>query len=316
MILLQTSKDTLVNVADSARIGIEHFAEELSKDPGATLQNLIEQGVHFGLKVVAALLIYIIGMWIIKKIKKAMGRSFLRKKTDPTLISFFQSLVTIIMVVLLLLTTIGTLGVNTTSLAALLASAGVAFGMALSGTVQNFAGGIMILLFKPFKAGDFIDAQGYSGTVSEVNIVSTVLKTPDNRHIIIPNGALFNGNIDNYSKMSLRRITWTVSLSYDTDAMPAKEAIMEILKAEPRILDSQTQGASDPFVGLDSLGDSAINFAVKSWVKADDYWDVYYAMNEKIYTELPKKGFSFPFPQMDVHFYNSTATAPDTTKNA
>ncbi len=314
--LLQVQKDSLANVADSALVSIEHFAEQLAKDPGATLQNLIEQGMHFGLKVIAALVIYTVGIWLIRRIKKAMGKSFINKKTDPTLVSFAQSMVSIILTILLILTTIGTLGVNTTSLAALLASAGVAFGMALSGTVQNFAGGIMILLFKPFKAGDFIDAQGYSGTVSEVNIVSTVLRTPDNRHIVIPNGSLFNGNIDNYSKMSIRRLSWTVSLSYDTDAMKAKEEILEILHSETRILSSKDPGAADPFAALDNLGDSAINFTVKAWVKSEDYWDVYYTINERIYTELPRKGLSFPFPQMDVHFYNSTANTPETTKNA
>ena len=180
----------------------------------------------------------------------------------------------------------------------------MAIGMALSGTVQNFAGGIMILMFKPFKAGDYIEALGYSGKVAEVNIVSTKLRTFDNRTIILPNGSLSNGNINNYFEHSVNRLEWLVSVEYATDNEKAKEVMMGILKSDPRILDSSTDGAADPFVALNALKDSSVEYTMKAWVKVEDYWDVKYSINEAIFTELPKNGINFPFPQLDVHVKN------------
>ena len=286
--------DSLNFNSDSAKVALTNIAQEIASDPNKFIQDLIHDAISFGLKVLAAIVVYAVGVWLIRRVKALLRRIFERKHTEKTLSTFITSLVSITLTVLLVIITIGTLGVNTTSIAALLAAGGMAIGMALSGTVQNFAGGIMILLFKPFKAGDYITALGYSGIVSEVNIVSTRLRTFDNRTIILPNGALSNGNIDNYFEHSVNRLEWKVDLDYSTDNEAAKAAMYEILK-------SSTPGASNPFVALNSMKDSCVEYVMKAWVKVEDYWDVMYDINEAIFTELPKKGLQFPFPQMDVH---------------
>ena len=273
--------------------------------PNQLLHDLGAQAVQFGLKVLAALLIFIVGAWIIKLVRKSLHKGFVRKKTEKTLSSFTDSLVTIAMWIVLIVVSISTLGINTTSIAALLAAGGMAIGMAMSGTVQNFAGGIMILVFKPFKAGDFIEAQGYMGTVTDVSIVSTKLLTIDNRSIVIPNGALSNGNINNISAMPLRRVDINVSLQYGTDAEAAKAALLEIIRSCPSVIDSQTPGAADPFVAVMSLGEHGVTMVTRSWVKAEDYWNAYFYLNENFYTQLPSRyGIKFPFNQLDVHIRN------------
>lgn len=261
-----------------------------------------EQALHFGLKVLAAIALYIVGGWIIGLVKKALKKSFAKKKTEATVATFSESLITIALWVLLIIAVVGTLGVNTTSLAALLAAGGMAIGMALSGTVQNFAGGIMLLVFRPFKVGDFIETAGFSGKVTEVTIVNTKLLTTDNRVIILPNGTLSNGNINNVTGRHLRRVDIPVSVAYGTKADAVKSALMELVQANPLFLDSKTHGAQDPFVGLAELADSSVNFVVRAWVNGKDYWDARFQLQEAIYTELPSKyGIEFPFPQMDIH---------------
>ena len=165
----------------------------------------------------------------------------------------------------------------------------------------------MILAFKPFKVGDFIEAQGYSGTVGAVSIVSTELVTPDNKTVIVPNGALFNGNINNYSRKPYRRVEWEVCVEYGTDAALCSARLLELIKADERIVDSSVPGAADPMVVLAKLGDSAICFSARAWVKTSDYWDVFFKINADIYTELPKSGVKFPFPQLDVHVHDGSA---------
>ena len=256
--------------------------------------------IDFGLKLLAAIVIDLVGAWIIKRIKNGLGKVFAKRNTEGTLASFITSLVSITLTVLLIVITIGTLGINTTSLAALLAAGGMAIGMALSGTEANFAGGLMLLVFKPFKAGDFICAQGYSGTVKEDTIVNTKIITTDNRVIVIPNGTLSNGNIDNYSALSLRRVDIEVGVEYGTDADKCMELLREIVKDDKRILDSKHRGAQDPFVALLSMNDSNVSFVVRVWVKSADYWPVKFELNKNIYDTLPKKGIDFAFPHMDV----------------
>ena len=192
------------------------------------------------------------------------------------------------------------IGVEMTSFIAILGAAGLAVGLALSGTLQNFAGGIVILMFKPFKAGDFIDAQGYSGTVSEIQIFNTILKTPDNKTIIIPNGGLSTGAMTNYSSEPLRRVDWTVGIGYGDDVDQARSVLLKMCETDPRIL-------KDPalFIGVSALADSSVNFAVRAWVKAEDYWGVFFDLNENIYKTFNKEGLHIPFPQMDVHVHNS-----------
>ena len=260
-----------------------------------------DKALEFGLKLLAAILIYIIGAWIIRRIRKWLVRRLEKRKAEKTLSSFVISLTTISLTVVLIIITISTLGVNTTSLAALLASAGVAIGMALSGTMQNFAGGLMILFFKPFRVGDYIKAQNYEGFVTDVSVVSTKLRTWDNRDIILPNGALFNGNIENHYQRDVRRIDWKVSVEYGASSDKVIEVLMGIARNQEKIIGSDTPGASDAYVIVNQLQDSSVEYILRAWVKTTDYWVVLYAVNKAIYDELPRNGINFPFPQLDVH---------------
>ena len=304
--ILQAAEQQVVNPADSALVALKGAARELAQDPSGFVTGLWQQAINFGLKLLAAIAIYVIGAWLIKRIRRILLRFFERKGSEPTLSSFVTSLVTIMLTVLLIIATIGALGINTTSFAAILAAGGMAIGMALSGTVQNFAGGLMILLFKPFKVGDYIKAQGYEGFVTEVSIVSTKIRTYANSIIVLPNGALFNGNIDNFSEKRIHRISWTVSTAYGTDPSKVREVILGLLSEDERIIGAETPGAADPSVKVDKLNDSSVDFVVYAWVNTGDFWPVTYDINEKIYTELPKNGISFPFPQLDIHMVNSS----------
>ena len=294
---------TVLLQIDSTRVALSRFREMLAADPGTALQQLGREALQFGLKVLLALVLYFVGAWVIKRIKHAMERYFKRKQTDRAMASFISSFVSIALTVLLILVLVGTLGINTTSLAALLAAGGMALGMALSGTVQNFAGGMMLMIFKPFKAGDYIEAQGYAGVVTEVNIVGTHLTTIDNRRVVLPNGALSNGNIVNYSSFPLRRIDLPVNVEYGTDAAACKEKLLAIVREDARILDAETPGAADPFVAVQKLSDSSVCFIIRAWVKGSDFWPAQFDLNERIYTELPQAGIKFPFPQLDVHVH-------------
>ena len=287
---------------ETIKSGTERLIDTLSTStPAEIMHELLHEILIFGLKVVAALLIYLIGGWVIRRIMRILRRGFERKGTDRTIVSFTSSLVSIVLWVILIIVTISALGINTTSLAALLAAGGVTFGMAMSGTVQNFSGGIMILIFKPFKAGDYIEAQGFAGTVQEVNIVNTKLLTYDNKVLILPNGALSNGNITNYSTCALRRIDKVFSVSYGADVEKVRQVILDIAAKDPRILDKETPGAADPFIGLSELNNSSVDCKVRVWVRREDYWGVFYDLTEAIYKGLPENGISFPFPQLDVH---------------
>jgi len=287
---------------DSLATKSAQIAEMLkTTPPNELLNNLLSEAIKFGFKVLAALAIYFIGAWLIRKIKHIVVKSFNRRGADATLVSFLQSLVTVTLWVILIIAMVGTLGINTTSLAALLAAGGMAIGMALSGTVQNFAGGLMLLAFKPFKAGDYIEAQGHFGWVSEINIVSTKIVTTDNREIIIPNGTLANGNIDNYSSRDPRRIDLKVSVAYGTPVDDVKNELLRIAGRNDKILDSSTPGAWDPYVILSSLNESSVEFKLRCWATGAEFMGVIYWLNETIYTELPEHGIRFPFPQMDVH---------------
>ena len=325
-ILLQVATPTPEQIEqkrDSVRLGAQHMIEYAKTDPHGFWQTVGETMLQFGLKVLAALLLYIVGMWLISLLKRALKRMFQRRQTEPTLASFISSFVSITLTILLIVISVSTLGVNTTSLAALLAAGGMAIGMALSGTVQNFAGGLMLLAFKPFKAGDFIEAQGQSGKVIEVNITATKILTPDNRVVILPNGALSNGTINNYSGRPLRRVEWPVSVSYGVDADACKQAILDILNSDERVLKADTdmnalykelniskfqlstvnyrmEAIPAPFVALKSLNESDITFVARVWVKGDDYWDVFFDMQQRFYTELPKQGFTFAYPHRDI----------------
>lgn len=327
MILLQTTPQVPIVPADSVRQAARDAITQMQTDPQAFWNEFLQQALHFGLKVLVALIIYFVGAWLIGRLKKVLKRIFERRETETTLASFITSFVSIALTVLLIIVTVSTLGVDTTSLAALLAAGGMAIGMALSGTVQNFAGGIMLLTFKPFKAGDLIAAQGFIGKVVEVNITSTKILTLDNRVIILPNGALSNGTIDNYSARPLRRVEWQVSVAYGSDAAACKETILAMLNEDKRVLQADTDmdalyhelNISDyqlhtvgyrmdaipaPFVALSTLNANDITFVVRVWVRSTDYWDLYFDMQQRFYTELPKAGFQFAYPHVDVTMLN------------
>ena len=277
---------------------IAAVAQKIATTPTDELiGDFLEKLIYFGIKVLIALVIYMIGAWLIRKIKGMLKRIFERKGTDAAIASFTISIVSIALTVVLVVVTVGTLGIDTTSIAALLAGGGMAIGMALNGTVQNFAGGIMILIFKPFKSGDYIEAQGFSGTVAEVTITSTKLTTVDNRVIIIPNGILSNGTINNFSTRTIRRVDLTVDVEYGSSSDTVKEVLNSIIKDDARIL----KEPAEPFIALSTLKDSSIQFTIRLWVSASDYWGVYFETIEKIYNELPKNGINFPFPQLDVN---------------
>lgn len=297
---LQTS---LPEVKDTVNIqkATAEFIETLATTPADQLiSQFAEKAIAFGLKVLAALAIYLIGAWIIRKIKKIIHGIFIRRNTEHAIASFVESITSITLTVFLVIITISALGVNTTSIAALLAAGGMAIGMALSGTVQNFAGGIMLMVFKPFKSGDFIEAQGYSGTVNDVSIVSTKIITTDNRNIIIPNGALSNGTINNYSQNVYRRLEWLVDVEYGASSEQVKAILKSIVADEKRIV-YKPDAPDNPMIALNALRDSSVQFIIRAWVRKEDYWPVLYDVNEVIYNKIPENGIQFPFPQMDVH---------------
>ena len=252
--------------------------------------------IPFGIKLLAAIVVLILGRWIIKITKKGLTRMMLRRNADPSLHSFVTSLISVLLTFFLIMAIVGILGINTSSLVALLASAGLAIGMALSGTLQNFAGGVMIMLFRPFKVGDFISAQGYEGKVSGIQIFNTTILTPDNKTVILPNGALSTGPVTNFNKETDRRVDWVFSISYGDDYDKAKAVLQRLCDADPRIL-------KEPKVVIELLkmSDSSVDITVRARVKPEDYWAVFFRMNELVYKTFPQEGLSFPFPQMDVH---------------
>ena len=306
MYLLQSTPQVPpVNINDSLRVVTETAMQQLQSDPEAFFSDLGHDAIMFGIKVLMSLIIYFVGAWLIRKIKQLMRRRFERRNTDPTVASFTLSATSFGLTVVLVIITVGTLGVDTSSLAALLAAGGMAIGMALSGTVQNFAGGIMILIFKPFKVGDWISALGFQGTVTEVSIVSTKIKTIDNREVVLPNGSLSNGVIDNFSALPIRRIDMLVSVEYGTRVDECRELILSIIRSDARVLDKSTEGADDPLVELKTLNSSDISFVVRAFVKNEDFWSVTYSLNERIYTLLPENGINFAYPHVDVTMLNS-----------
>ena len=264
------------------------------------LTKVIDLGVSLGSKLLIALVVFLVGRWIVKKFNRLLVTILEKRKVEASLSSFVKSLVSITLNLLLIIIVIGVLGIETSSFIALFASAGVAIGMALSGTLQNFAGGVMILLFKPFKVGDFIEAQGQSGTVKEIQIFNTIVTTADNKIIIIPNGGLSTGIMKNYSKEETRRVDWQFGIAYGDNYDKAKEVIGRLLDEDSRVLKTPAY-----FIALTSLGDSSVNIVVRAWVNAADYWGVFFDMNEKVYKTFARENLNIPFPQMDVHVHGT-----------
>jgi len=259
------------------------------------LQNWIDRGYElimlYGPKLLLAIVIWVVGIWVIKTILKGIRKALEKGDYDVSLKKFLLNLTNWSLKIVLIIVVLGTLGVETTSFAAILAAAGLAIGLALQGSLANFAGGVLIMLFKPFKVGDTIQAQGELGTVKTIEIFTTKLKSPDNKEIIIPNGVLSNGNITNYTSHDTRRIDFTFGVGYDSNIKQTKELLMDQLTSHPKVLKEP-----EPVVSLNELADSSINFVVRPWVKTEDYWDVYFEINESIKEALDAAGIEIPYP--------------------
>ena len=281
---------TLLTSAAAAATGAE-----LSKVE-TIIQRLIDWGINAGERIIGAIIVFVVGRFIISFLNKLINKLLSKRKIDPSIKTFVRSLSNILLTILLIVAVVSKLGVETTSFAALLASAGVAIGMALSGNLQNFAGGLIILLLRPYKVGDLIESQGITGTVREIQIFHTILTTADNKVIYIPNGALSSGTVTNYSREATRRIEWIVGVEYGEDFEKVKKTIEDILAADGRILTDPA-----PTIALHALDASSVNVVTRVWVNAADYWDVYFNINKQIYAVFNREGIGFPFPQLTIH---------------
>ena len=297
-LFLQAEKLENLIVPDSVQK--EKFAQTVKRlaalDVNDIVSDIVSWLIWTGIKICIALAIYYAGRWFIKRIVNMIDAIMTRRRTELSLHTFLLTLVRTIGYIILVVAVVSVLGINLTIFAAVLASAGLAIGMALSSTLQNFAGGVMILVMKPYRVGDFISAQGQSGTVREIKLFSTVITTGDNQTIYIPNNAIATAIIDNYSTADLRRVDWTIGISYGDDVDAARKALLEILASDTRIL---AQPA--PVVWVAELADSAVNLTVRAWTRNADYWDVFFQNNERFYKRLPEHGINFPFPQVDLH---------------
>lgn len=260
------------------------------------IDRLVNWSIEVGKDILATVLIYIIGRFVIKQISRLLAKILEKRKLEISVQTFLRSLVSLLLNLVLAFAIISKLGVETTSLAALLASAGVAVGMALSGNLSNFAGGLIILIFKPYKVGDYIETNDASGTVKEIQIFHTILTTLDNKIIYVPNGTLSSDAVTNYSRQVTRRAEWVFGVEYGEDYERVKAVLERIIAADDRILKDPA-----PFIGLGALSASSVDIKVRVWTKSSDYWDVYFDMNRIVYATFNKEGIGFPFPQLTVH---------------
>ena len=271
-------------------------------DVDAILQKIYEYLATYWLQVVAAIIILVVGRWIAKLISKLIAKAMKRAKVDETLTSFVEHLSYIAMLAFVVIAAINKLGVDTASFAVVVGAAGLAIGFALQGSLANFAAGVMLIIFKPLKVGDFVEIAGKKGTVREIQIFNTIINSPDNVRIIVPNGQVTGSNIMNYTVNGTRRVDLVVGVSYDDDLKKAKKVIEQVIASDSRIL-------SDPLttIAVSELGDSSVNFVVRPWVKATDYWDVYFNFTENVKIALDKNGITIPYPQRDVHMKTAVA---------
>lgn len=261
-------------------------------------EKAVEMAMNYGPKLILAVIVLIAGLWIIRGVNGLAVKSMERSNVDVSLQKFLSSLISISLKVLLLISVASMVGIATTSFIAVLGAAGLAVGLALQGSLANFAGGVLLLLFKPYNAGDVIEAQGYLGTVSEIQIFYTVLKSFDNKTIVIPNGALSNGSITNYSTEKVRRADMTFGISYDDDIQKAKNLLNRLIDEDSRILKDPA-----PAVLVSELADNSVNFSVRVWCNNEDLWNVYFDMHERVKINFDKEGLSIPYPQREVHVY-------------
>ncbi|QCI27452.1 mechanosensitive ion channel family protein [Caminibacter pacificus] len=266
------------------------------------MNQYLDLALTWGIKIIGAIAIYIIGKWIAKLLTNLFRKMLERSNTDVTLVKFLGDLVYFGLIVLVIIAALGTLGVNTTSFAAIIGAAGLAVGLALQGNIANFGAGVVLLFLRPFKVGDFVEAGGATGVVDQIGIFNTTFKTGDNRVIIVPNSNIIGGNITNYSREAIRRIDLVIGVGYEDDLKLVKSTLEEILANHPKVLKDPA-----PAVALAELADSSVNFNVRPWVKSEDYWGVRSELLEIIKTTFDEKGINIPYPQMDVHVDNKAA---------
>ncbi len=263
-------------------------------------QKLTAWATQYGVRLLMGLAVFLIGKWLAAWARKLIENSMRKAKSDPTLITFVGHLSYILMMAVIIIAALGAIGIQTTSLVAILGAAGLAVGLALQGSLANFAAGVLLVLFRPFKVGDLIEGAGVLGKVEELQIFTTKLLTPDNKTVYVPNAKLSGGNIINYSAEATRRVDLVVGISYDDDIRKAKEVLLDVLKQDERVLDDPA-----PTVAVSELADSSVNLVVRPWVKSEDYWDVYFAVTEAAKLKLEEAGITIPYPQQDVHLHHA-----------
>lgn len=300
MYFLTTTDSLKVILADTTLTAQEKTAVVAEQVKNMTFSDILamlaEWGVEIAAKIAIALAIYFVGRWLIGRLVKVVNKVCVKRGVEISLQQFFQNMIKVVLYICLALTVIGILGINTTSLVAMFASASLAIGMALSGTMQNFAGGVMILLLRPYRIGDYVEAQGQAGTIKEISLFNTVITTVDNQTIYVPNSSISTGIINNYSQAATRRVDWNISIAYGADFEAVRCVLIEILNSDKRVKQDPA-----PVVYLTSMGESAVNISARAWVDNADYWGVFFDLNERIYKALPERGFNFPLPKLSVH---------------
>ena len=266
-------------------------------------EKIITYITEYGVNVLGGIVIFFVGKWLAKLATRLVSKFLYKAKIDKTLISFLENIVYALLLAFVIIAVLDRLGVDTTSIAAIFAAAGLAIGLALQGSLSNLAAGVMIILFRPFKLGDFIEAAGVIGTVKDISIFTTTLTTGDNKTVIVPNNSITDGTITNYSAQKTRRVDMVFGISYDDDVRKAKEILQKIVEEDERILDDPA-----PLVAVGELADSSVNFKVRPWVKTEDYWDVYHDIHEKVKVTFDKKGITIPYPQQDIYMHTVEGT--------
>ena len=278
---------------------MESLPEELSVDRmQGYADQAISMAIEYGPQLILAIVVLIVGLWIIKRVVKVLSMGLEKGNTDTTLSKFLASMASIVLKALLFISVAGMVGIETTSFIAILGAAGLAIGLALQGSLANFAGGVLILLFRPYRVGDFVEAQGVTGTVAEIQIFNTIIRTGDNKRIIVPNGAVSNGIITNFSAEDKRRVDFVFGIGYDDDLRKAKATLQRIMGEDDRI-----HSDPEPFVVVSELADSSVNFTVRVWADASNYWGVFFDTTEKVKLVFDEEGISIPYPQSDVHLH-------------
>lgn len=297
MFLFQFLNEVAVADSVATSTATDTLSSISGMSPDEIKQLITTFAMSFAVKLVKVLLIWFVGRWVLKRVVNLLKRIMEKHIDNVSVRGFIVSIIDVVVMILLILMIIGVLGIDTSSFIAIFASAGVAIGMALSGTLQNFAGGVMILLFRPFKVGDFIEAQGVSGTVKEIQIFNTIIHTGDNKVILLPNGPVSTGIINNYSRAPLRRVDFTFSISYGDDFEKAKKVLLALVAEDKRVLSEPAA----PFVELGALAASSIDLTVRLWCKQEDYWGIKFDLNKRVYETFPKEGLNFPYQTFTVN---------------